>query len=219
MLKEKFEKDLEKIIDILKNCELNSSSYGWDFYEDVVMPLKKNSIYCSYDNGATRGVLIFKDYNFVIKFPFTEDLDGDPVYGACGLEEGDDWDYCYAETLLYEEANNDIKQCFAPVECIGYSADDIPIYIQEKAKLLGSVGASHSSDEQMTKVKNLCKEEQHYCFNSDWLGSLLEAVGKDIFNNFMNYIKDKNINDLHSGNIGFIGDKPVLVDYAGYHCY
>ena len=34
---------------------------------------------------------------------------------------------------------------------------------------------------------------------------------------FFDFLMDEDINDLCARNIGFIGDKPVLMDYAGWY--
>ena len=31
------------------------------------------------------------------------------------------------------------------------------------------------------------------------------------------FLNESDINDLHSGNIGYIGNRLVLIDYSGYH--
>ena len=56
------------------------------------------------DNEASKGVFIFKDFNFVIKIPFSY-YDGGKLCGD--VEGGFDWDYCSQEVNRYD--NNMIK--------------------------------------------------------------------------------------------------------------
>lgn len=62
--------------EINKYCDFGGLEYGLgsddDFYEVVVSPLRSSTKLgnWTYDTGATKGVLIFRDCAFVIKIPF-----------------------------------------------------------------------------------------------------------------------------------------------------
>ena len=76
-------------------------------------------------------------------------------------------------------------------------------------------------EKQIEEFKNSttsekCKQLGVGCFNSCWLSDFLDYFGEDIFQKFMKFIDKQNIGDLHSDNIGYIGNRPVLIDYSGY---
>ena len=41
--------------------------------------------------------------------------------------------------------------------------------------------------------------------------------GENEIEKLLKFINDEKINDLHSGNLGYLNDRPVIVDYAGYN--
>lgn len=47
--------------------------------------------------------------------------------------------------------------------------------------------------------------------------SIVEYYGIDKFLKMREFIEKKRINDLHGGNYGYIGDRPVIFDYCGYY--
>ena len=48
-----------------------------------------------------------------------------------------------------------------------------------------------------------------FYFLKDW--------GADMYARLSEFMEDNGINDIHRGNVGIIGGKIVLIDYAGYH--
>ena len=69
---EGYTKELNEILEALSNCNFDDLEDGYEFETQVMTPFKsyynKNFDWAS---GATKGVLIFKDYGFVLKIPFS----------------------------------------------------------------------------------------------------------------------------------------------------
>ena len=58
--------------------------------------------------------------------------------------------------------------------------------------------------------------ETFYIFNMEWLSDAFHFYGEKIFHKLLEFIRTVGINDLHDGNIGYIGNRPVLVDYSSF---
>lgn len=212
----KFEKIDEECIDEIINVvgsffEKNSFE---DFNDNTYKELEdyfyqylsdqKYVIFC----GVTKFVIVPKYINFVVKIPF---------FDANGI------DHCKLEannSFQIEEAELDeyiAKSCFYK------EYNRIPFYVQEKAEC-----DYCSIDDEMAEIYyssyeeefdeygdfldyfyNLSDKEKIFPYMSYYWGS---AVYK-----MMNLIDSLQINDLHSGNVGFINGNLVLIDYSGYH--
>ena len=47
--------------------------------------------------------------------------------------------------------------------------------------------------------------------------ALYNYYGEEKFEIILNFLNENGINDLHNGNWGFIGERPVIFDYSGFH--
>lgn len=235
MMRELNEKEKE-IMDALEYCNFDNlynddCDYDNQFCYEVYEPFKaKYNGEVDYASGATKGVLIFKDLNFVIKIPFkygsdhrwyNEETDEYEYEGDiyCGAECPCGWDYCEVETIKYDNAKEyDVQECFAKTELLGH-IDDYPIYKQEFATIYQYSSNSNSSHtkEDEEKVEDYCHQHRYDCFNTSWLSDAFVFFGEKKFYNLMAYIQDFNIEDLHSYNLGYIGMRPVLVDYSSFN--
>lgn len=218
LLQEKYSKQLVNILDALKHlsdsnfCELDQDNFDYQLVDDF------KSIYNgSFKSacGASKGVLIFKEFGFVIKIPFSE-CDGYEMYGAYECEEDEKWNYCEQEAIRYYKAEQaNVHQVFLKTELIK-DFDMYPIYIQEIAESLDSLEESDSrsshSDDDEKFVRN-CSD----IANIGWQADVYAVYGKDYFLKFLDFVEDLGINDLRNANIGYIGMKPIIFDYAGFY--
>jgi hypothetical protein len=225
----------EELLDILENLPLYEGKEFHSGDNDILMDNMSqefnDSFYYAY--GASKFVLIpFAETDYVIKIPYTGSYnkfsgfyDDNRHYYFSGSEEYCDyqyadseereWDYCESEAeryLIAEQAG--LERCFAKTEFFGYS-HGYPVYIQERCITFGSKRSEHThSQEQRTTTKELCK---YYNISIDWLTDFRLYYGKDIFLDFIDFIKTKGWDDdLRNENIGYIGDRPVLIDYSGF---
>lgn len=213
---------------------LEALSYGTfdeideaEFYPVVVQPFsEKYKKPFDYATGATKGVLIFEQLGFVIKIPFcrnSEDCEYNSAYGeyeCCyftGADTDNGWDYCEAEADKYERAETEgLAQCFAKTEKIG-DIDGYPIYMQELADIYKSIDYQSShTEEDSRQVSSICNSNNFYMFNIEWLSDAFHYYGEKMFHKLLEFIRTVGINDLHDGNIGYIGNRPVLIDYSSF---
>lgn len=207
---------IDEILTALGDSDFTSLQENW-FYDQIVMPFKeKYHKTFSYDTGATKGVFIFPELDFVIKIPFTHTGDDEELRGADDSGEG--WNYCEVEELKYERATTfGVEECFAKTVLVG-KVKGYPIYAQEKAKIFTKEGSPspRKSDEEYEKMEDIC-DGLGECFNRIWLSDAFDYFGEKIFYGLLEFINSFDISDLHDGNIGYIGMRPVLIDYSSYN--
>ena len=219
--------DRNKILAFLEESNLpNMVNFidddAYYFYDSLDAKIKEEY---DYNYGATKCVLIPHKGDYVIKIPFTGvwDFDSDAPTTFCSAPCSErDWDYCGAEYERYKEAyRNNLKDYFAPVLCIG-CVGHFPIYVQAKCITLEdkySCGCAKSfrfSDEERNKTLKISKA----CWvniNLDWLTDFRLSYGEKIFDTFLRFLCDREWDDdLRTENIGYLNDRPVLIDYAGF---
>lgn len=218
--------DLDEILEALSYGTFDENDEA-DFYSIVVQPFsEKYKKPFDYATGATKGVLIFEQLGFVIKIPFcrnSEDCEYNNTYGeyeCCyftGADTDNGWDYCEAEANKYERAEEEgLAQCFAKTKKIG-DIDGYPIYMQELADIYKSIDYQSShTEEDSRQVSSICNSNNFYMFNIEWLSDAFHYYGEKMFHKLLEFIRTVGINDLHDGNIGYIGNRPVLVDYSSF---
>lgn len=223
MLKEilkKYKKEIDEILDALSNCsfyELDVDDFENDFIDVFKEKYHKNFTISS---GATKGVIIFKNFNFVIKIPFYY-CDEEELSGADETDES--WNYCAQEVARYEMASDDgFKDIFLEVQFL----DEInghPIYIQPYADILSYIDSDQYEKEYCSNtnkdkeiVRKIDLDWDGY-INLNWEADLYVLYGKSFYLCLKQYLNDNNIDDLRIDNIGYVNKKPVLVDYAGFN--
>lgn len=225
----------EKILDMLSTAPL---------YEGIKFHEGKNddffncmdddfSNYYDYAYGATKLALIpiNNEEDYVIKIPYTGSYYYESGYYTSiyyhpskteyrDFVEADDlnhpWDYCAAEAKRYLQAKQKgLAECFAKTELIGY-VNNYPIYVQEKCITFSACGKKHShTKEEKLKTSKCCNN--YYGINGDWLTDFRLYYGEHILLKFINFIQNMNWDDdLRNDNIGYINNRPVLIDYAGF---
>ena len=179
--------------------------------------------------GATKGVIISKDVNFVFKIPFFED--------DCGTEFN--YDYCDLEVFNYNKAKkNQLNQFFSrtayfdTIKTEGGSR--IPVYIQSKAIAFEDLYLYDEDDRILDKyydrtvdkcpTKYLSQKANSYTGTYRlpllWINDFIEIYGEDNFDNLGEFLDKYGINDLHRGNIGYDEDAfPIIFDFSGFHDY
>lgn len=193
-----------------------------DDVDDLVCDIEKNfpDLDFTFEMGATKCVIIPIEADFVIKIPFDgenrridEYHEWDEFYQFTG-GGADGWDYCDQECAYYEDVvkGSGFEKFFLPNNVLSFNW---PVYIQQKAEIV-----NETRRETSKKSKEMVKEIRKtiWCrFPNTWLELCLEKFDYDV-NKFKNFIcfLDDNFSDLHSSNIGYLDDQPVIIDYAGY---
>ena len=180
-------------------------------------------------SGVSKVAIIPKEKNYVIKIPYYgvyRKNNGikcfDPYFSSISKSS----DYCKSEEIIYNKAKaNGLDTFFAEIEQIG-KIKSIPIYVQRKAVIFEDVYYPEDDEEEnlneheisifktiTTKYSDLVEDEY---LPISWMKDFICSYGELAFDKLYNFLSDNNIQDLHSENIGYICEKPVLVDFSGF---
>lgn len=218
-----------KELDDLDFIELTSENYNENILYTLDKAVEDNLLpKYEYFEGASKLVLHFCDTDYVIKIPFSgslqytyedeDDEEGDYNFiEFCGAE-GEGWDYCNSEVIRFQWAKNEkVEKCFLETEYI-CSIDGYPIYIQQLATPYTSLECDNTEfrEDELKKTSKICETNYLKCFNVDWLTDVREYYGEAFLIKLLNFVKNYGISDLHNGNLGYIDNRPVIIDYAGY---
>ena len=186
--------------------------------------------------GATRAAVIDSGYPYIVKFDIETDMRGDSssereveIYKEaklCGLDgcftEAEYLgDYCrtiYSYNLGDELYEMDDDEYMMLVEKEGLVKEEyvitIPLYGYARATCDISINTNYTP-EQYTEVEHANSP----LASRNWKIALkfLIDYGTDIFERLTDFCLTFNINDLHGGNIGYINDKIVLIDFGSYY--
>lgn len=206
-------------------CDFTSFVCEESCFENIVNPLEDNNFYSWYETGATKLVIGFDCYDYVIKIPF----EGERSYhDDCNYnfeyadDSGDGWDYCCAETLVYSDAlREDVEDAFAKIELIGH-VQGHPIYAQLACEIYEAVeeGASNIPVEfdwsKREETSKYLVDKKLWDFNTFWISQAREWYGDIFIERFLKFLEN-HVRDLHSQNLGYCGLQPVIIDYGGYN--
>lgn len=190
----------EEMMDYDGEDDLNKHTTNF-FGEDVKF---------DFDEGASKKVIIFHSLGFVLKFD------------NCGDSE--------REVDLYNAAVDlGLKDCFPETKFVCYHNDCEWTY-QEIARCLfeydrKTIAQKTQSlavnEECLEIIANIISDIPHCsrtdCMDYRWLKFATHYFGYTFMGKLARFIQINRINDLHRGNIGFINDRPVLIDFCGYH--
>lgn len=197
---EKFYNDNEHFQYFIDDCGCEDYN-NWDYFDTEHFCVKDNVTVAS---GASRGVLIFDDFDWVIKFNFLEEID----YR---------WDFCEAEVDIYNAAlDNEMEKFFAKAWKGGLFHGRV-FYLMEKANTdIDYIddafnSGTYDSDPDYRGSSGLELEDEESITN--FFGNY---YNKDTVLRLLEYCYDNGVNDIYDGNVGYMNGKPVFIDYAGY---
>ena len=168
-------------------------------------------------SGAYRFCLIAEDYDYVLKFSW--DFDGG--------EDG-----CETEIEVYEDACNcGFADFFAkpyrlgPIENKYFKTCDF--FLVERAEVNTYRIAEYCCDPHYKKLYTTLKNREK---NLDYMNDVFEnndtvevfvdyyLNNLELLEDFIDFVDEIGLVDLHEENIGFIGERPVIIDYAFVNC-
>lgn len=163
--------------------------------------------------GATKNCLVFKQEDFVVKFP----------------KRGNRFDKiteCQMEVDLYQDAEKfRVQPVLLPTFYLGKNSADIPFYIQKKIDYSVWETPRDSSIKyvKMTQAINndiLSKVQSSFLsyssINITWLKMVWLIYGEKFMRSLEDWMNQNQINDLHESNLGYRNHKPVLLDFSGF---
>lgn len=174
---------------------------NWDYFDEEHFCVKDNVTVAS---GASRGVLIFDDFDWVIKFNFLEETD----YR---------WDFCEVEVDIYNAALDDKMEEFFAKAWKGGLFHGRVFYLMEKADTdIDYINndfnsGTYDSDPDYRGASGLEREDEETITN--FFGNY---YNKDTILKLLDYCYDNGVNDIYDGNVGYMNGKPVFIDYAGF---
>ena len=183
--------------------------------------------------GASKCVVLLCNQNFVLKIPFAgqeiweqiRNLDATEYnsddydfvfYPFNHARTKDNWDYCNDEVEIFKKAEAaGVGSFFARTDFYGYSKDNHPIYVQERCEVFDSVDVDDMYKNLSKEIKTSASEVSSE-LPEEWIALAIKYFGQELTDKFLTFVEDERIDDLHYSNFGFIGDRPVLIDYSGY---
>lgn len=204
----------EEIIELLNKCYTNEEFRSFldnpadeTFYDFRYSGFGKelmNKHNIQLSAGVSKGVFVWYDMGIVIKFPFYYE----------------DKDYCKIELENWQAAVNEkVDECFCPTWFVG-DYRGVPIYA---AELCNTNESDHiETVEEVYRASGRSAEEfddyldNEYYDEEGGTAFMRALLTNEMWERFWNFCQDHHINDLHSGNVGLLGNKPVLIDFSGY---
>lgn len=208
----------DTLLNLFKNCNFNNLNKD-NFDNKIIKNLNCLLQDFTWNYGETKCCIILKEADYVIKIPFRGSISCGEEYDFenANFDKEHFWDYCFSELIYYNLAKRQkIEKAFAKTRLLGI-VQNYPIYIQEKVTTFSSTGFDpYLKNERTEKTRKYCKEKNFYCFNNRWLADAFQYYGEKRFNKIINFLKDYDIEDLHIDNIGYIGSRPVILDFSDF---
>lgn len=167
--------------------------------------------------GATKLCLVPKHADFVIKWSITY------------YDISDDWDEALEEVSIYNKAVEAGLGMFFPKTEVFCAVNGITFVIQEKVDFSALHLPASKADRYTYQTKTVSPaivEKMNDCFCSlhrgrslddTWASMAIVLYGKRKCKALCQFIAQHEINDLHLANIGYLKNKPIILDFSGYH--
>ena len=170
--------------------------------------------------GASKLVIIPNGANYVFKIPFNSAYNTTHRFNLANGDEKRSWDYCLTESLVYIQAKRaNLHSLFASERMVG-EINNHPIYIQQKAITLEDAYKIEDFDNILWDLprekSRQIQREVGYSLNSRWLAAAIKWYGENRVRRLLFFLSDNELCDFHEKNIGFIGSRPVLIDYSSF---
>lgn len=167
------------------------------------------------EDGATKYCLVFKHLNFVIKYGSSYSNSKDTLKEVeiyqNAIQRG--IEHLFPQTELLVEVEG---IAFVIQEKVQFSVGNIPYYRQMKNRRTVQKTVSDNIVEIFAEgmaIKNLpCNRY----IDRDWLAMCISLYGKRVCKELCRFVQEHKINDLHGSNIGYLNNKPVILDFCGF---
>ena len=171
---------------------------------------------CQVTDGASKMCIIPREADFVIKW-------------STGYDCESGFDEAYDEVLIYQRAIKAGLEMFFPKTEVFCTYNGINFIIQEKVDFSIYTIPTSKENRYAHKTRTVSPtivEKMDNCFynmrrgrelNPLWASMAIILYGKRRCKALCRFIIENNINDLHGSNIGYLKDRPIILDFSGYH--
>lgn len=161
------------------------------------------------DRGVSKGVIIFDDLDWVVKFPLgVSSSSGRPVI-----------DYCAKEYDVYTKAlENGLESLFAPIYFLErYFGVDV--YVMEKVEVdPDRIYSEHFDSWASISTATKGRHRLNFFEKHEMAITLFDYHDESLIDKFIDFCNNEGVNDLHGGNMGYNEDDDlVLIDYSGFY--
>ena len=207
--------DIKRITEILYALDITSDMDYFDVRKRIEYENLDNIISCNH--GVSKLCLVFKKEDFVIKWTHEDPWESskEEAMKECEIyqkakEQG--LEMLFPSTKFFGEIN-DIK--FVIQEKIDYSCANCPYDTKLKYRKISKTATKKIID----KMQSGFKINKGYDRDLDilWTSMVITLYGKRICKKLCAFIKENEINDLHTGNLGYKNNHPIILDFSGYH--
>lgn len=209
MLPEKF---IIKVKNYLDEVGINIDTLTIRDLDDNYSDIDYTGLLCCnnifrFNYGATRGCIIpiendCSQPKFVFKFDFDE------------LSES----YCFNEAEIYHRAERaGLAPCFAEVKYFDNISSLTRVYICEFVDVTHVKTNAYITNEELKQIADhTSRHNKAPHIPYVWSRDFIEYYGDAVYDDFLNFLVENGINDLHSSNLGYKDGRPIVFDYAGY---
>ena len=171
---------------------------------------------CLVADGASKMCIVLKEANFVIKWSTCFNYD-------------DGFNEAYDEVLIYQKAVKAGLEMFFPKTEVFCIHNGVIFVIQEKIDFSALNTPNNKVDRYSHKTRTVSPaivNKMDNCFfqmkrgrtlNPLWASMAIVLYGKRKCKALCKFIIENEINDLHGSNIGYLKDRPIILDFSGYH--
>lgn len=168
-------------------------------------------------DGASKMCIVPKHADFVIK------------WSTAYYPKEEDYDEAYEEVLIYQKATKAGLEMFFPKTEVLCTVNGVVFVVQEKINF-SVLNTPHDKenrylyktktvspaiiDKMNTRFRSIHRGRE---IDTTWASMAIVIYGKRKCKALCEFIVENGINDLHFSNIGYLKDKPVILDFSGYH--
>lgn len=190
------------------------ANFGWREMDSEDMGALADRADCEFTYGASKGVFLHDDWDFVIKIPL--------------YENDDTRDYCKMEFAAYNSILRDYPLCKDLFMEICYLGEygEIPVYAQTKIQTIFCDYLWTCNQSQYDEVYDTRKSNFDFDIVCDKLSGsrlsnlfallIFKTFGLAVLETFARWVNDTDQTDLHSANVGFYNNLPCVFDFAGW---
>lgn len=217
-------------VDRIRNLfeEMAQNEEDWRLVEDLNHSSAMEAYLSRYFNratfevtsGVTKVAIILPREQKVIKFSSDEAYHDEATVEYKVYQDAvkENLAFLFPHTELFHTAVSEkTGECkfFYIQDMVSFAVCDIPPFMEVKYRHQ----CRTVTDEMVGKVRNGFYHSGAYDrqLNKLWVKMVICLYGKCVAMKLEKFTCKHRINDLHAGNIGFLNNKPILLDFSGYY--